>query len=324
MSIEDELAAFFNEEPERVVADSQQFRLKLGIGVDAYKTLSKICDLSPMLSGGAMASGAGFLGLQGTAGAFAFIGFGSTPIGWVALAGVAGAGVFYGGSQLLKKARKGAVQEIPKYLNSPIDVIASSILSFIAPIAFKLAKLDGVVSQAEREFVSQYFVNEWGFDEKYVNSQLDTLIDSADEIDFDKVSNKINELVTSGDVNKDELIKQVVELSEKLCQIDQSEHDETEVQLQALKQALMYGQSEWQTMATQHAEKLQAQAKEAASSTLEQLNTMGSFIAEKSKVLAENSAEMSKQGAQNLAPKMDELKQKSSGLMNKAKGLFNK
>ena len=70
MSIDDELAAFFNEEPEQIIADSKQFRMKLGIGIDAYKTLSKVCDIAPLFSGVAIGTSAGLLGLQGSSGAW--------------------------------------------------------------------------------------------------------------------------------------------------------------------------------------------------------------------------------------------------------------
>ncbi len=324
MSIDDELASFFNEVPEQVISDSKQFRLKLGIGMDAYKTLSKICDIAPLLSGGAIGTSAGLVGLQGSAGLLGFIGLGSTPIGWIALAGVVGASAFYGGSQLLKKAKQGAVQEIPKYINSPIDVIASSILYFIAPIVFKLAKLDGQVSEKEKMFILQHFVDEWGFDRIYIEAQIPSIIEASESINFDKISLKINELVKTGDVNKEQLIHHVVELSEALCQIDQAEHHETQIQINALKKALMYGESEWQVIAGQYAENLKEHTQQAATVTLTKMSNMGSMLVDKSKQVIDKSAALSKEGSERLAPKVDELKKKSSFLLDGTKGLFNK
>ena len=324
MSIDDELASFFNEEPAQVIADSKQFRLKLGIGMDAYKTLSKVCDIAPLLSGGAIGTSAGLVGLQGSAGLLGFIGLGSTPVGWVALAGVVGASAFYGGSQLLKKAKQGAVEEIPKYINSPVDVIASSILFFIAPIVFKLAKLDGRISDEEKAFIHEYFVDEWGFDKTYINAQLAALIEASDTVNFDEICLKIDELVKTGDVNKNQLITHVVELSEKLCQIDQSEHDETQLQIDALKKALMYGESEWQVIASQHAENLKVQTQQVASLTLTKMEHVGSLLTSKSKGLMDKSAALSKEGGQRIAPTMDELKKKSNSFLDGTKGLFKR
>lgn len=324
MSIDDELASFFNEEPEQVIADSKQFRLKLGIGMDAYKTLSRVCDIAPLLSGGAIGTSAGLVGLQGSAGLLGFIGLGSTPIGWVALASVVGASAFYGGNQLLKKAKQGAVQEIPKYINSPVDVIASSILFFVAPIVLKLAKLDGQISDEEKAFILQYFVNEWGFDNAYVDAQFPLLIEASDAINFNEISHKIDELVKTGDVNKEQLINHVVELSEVLCQIDQAEHEETQTQINALKKALMFGESEWQVMASQYSENLKTQTQQAASMTLTKMSNMGALLTSKSKHIVEKSATLTKEGGQLIAPKMDELKKKSSSLLDGTKGLFKR
>ena len=324
MSIDDELAAFFNEEPEQIIADSKQFRMKLGIGIDAYKTLSKVCDIAPLFSGGAIGTSAGLLGLQGSSGALAFIGLGSTPIGWVALAGVVGVSAFYGGSQLLKKTKQGAVQEIPKYINSPIDVISSSILFFIAPIIFKLAKLDGQVSEEEKTYVQQYFVNEWGFDEAYINSQVSLLISAADNINFNDISDKINELVATGDVDKEQLINNVVELAEKLCLIDQADHEATHNELAALKKALMYGQSEWLMVATQYTENVKLQTQVTASSALIKVSDMGALLAEKSKEIIDKSSELSKEGSQKLTPKINDIKKKSHSLLTFTKSIFKK
>lgn len=324
MSIDAELAAFFNEEPEQVIADSKQFRLKLGIGIDTYKMLSNVCDIAPLLSGGAMGTSVGLLGLQGTSGVLAFIGLGSTPIGWVALAGVVGAGAFYGGSQLLKKVKQDAVHEIPKYINSPIDVIASSILSFIAPIVFKLAKLDGQISDEEKTYVQQHFVNEWGFDKTYIDSQILSLMSIADNINFNDISNKINELVATGDVDKEQLINHVIELAEQLCNIDQANHDATNHELTALKKALMYGQSEWQIVATQYTENVKLQTQATASSALTTANNMGALFADKSRELIEKSAKLSKEGNQKLTPQIDNLKKKSYSFLKDTKSIFKK
>ena len=103
MTTEDDLASFFAEDIDNIVADPEKFRKKLGIGLDAFKLLSKADKLDGFLSSaavgragalGVFAAWSSSLGVLGSIGAS--IGLVATPIGWMALAGGAGLATSYG------------------------------------------------------------------------------------------------------------------------------------------------------------------------------------------------------------------------------------
>lgn len=99
-------------ENELVVEDGTRFKIKLGIGEDAYtslklaKTLQRMWDIKGAASAGAVAAASpaiasGFF--ASTAGSLSFLGLGAaaaTPVGWVLGAAVLSGGACYGAMRL--------------------------------------------------------------------------------------------------------------------------------------------------------------------------------------------------------------------------------
>jgi len=139
---------------EQVVADTLRFKAKLAIGENAYASLravNRMRELWDVL--GAAGTGAAIAksslvastffapsGLLGVLG----IGTAATPIGWVAFAAVASGGACYGLYRLLGRSKESRVIEIPRYLNTPLDALGLALFDLLAPLAIRLAAVDGV------------------------------------------------------------------------------------------------------------------------------------------------------------------------------------
>ncbi|MBS0505522.1 MAG: TerB family tellurite resistance protein [Proteobacteria bacterium] len=175
---------------ERVVADPLRFKLRLGIGEDAYASL-KLKKAAQELwdVGGAAASGAGLAASPLVAGTFfakagilSMIGIGTavTPVGWIVAAAVASGGAYYGVRRLFRGYAGSRVQTIPRFINTPIDVLGASLLDLIGGLAVSVARMDGHFSKAERASIAQHFTSEWGFDGAYVDQALTVIAASAD------------------------------------------------------------------------------------------------------------------------------------------------
>ena len=54
------------------------------------------------------------------------------------------------------------VEVIPKFINTPIDVLAIGLFDSIAPLSLKVAAADGKISPEELEVIKSYFVEGWG------------------------------------------------------------------------------------------------------------------------------------------------------------------
>lgn len=191
MQTEKEQVASFDD-VECVVADSLRFRRKLAIGEDAYtslrlgKTLAQLWDV-----GGVAASGAQFAALPAVAGKFfasggllSALGFGAaaaTPIGWVIAASVVTGGTYYGVTRLFRSYSGTRVEVIPKFINTPIDLLGASLFDLIGSLSVKVALMDGQLDAEERVVIRSHFVSEWGFDPAYVDRALAVIEENTEK-----------------------------------------------------------------------------------------------------------------------------------------------
>ncbi|MCY4670161.1 MAG: TerB family tellurite resistance protein [Rhodococcus sp.] len=163
------------------------FKKELHIGARAYRSLtvkkrvlSVVRPLGAAGVGASVASSsvvataffpAGILGALGLATA-------ATPIGWVI-----GTAVFSGAawtlvSKKLDDLSSNRVVEIPKFINTPLDLLAVSIIDLICSLAVKLAAIDGEYHERERVRIARYFVEDWGYDERFVKLAIDMVNES--------------------------------------------------------------------------------------------------------------------------------------------------
>jgi len=167
---------------EQVVADPLRFKAKLAIGENAYTSLravNRARELWDLL--GAAGTGAAVAQSSVIAGTFfaptgllGVLGLGTaaTPIGWVAFAAVASGGACYGLYRLLERGKGTRVIEIPRYLNTPLDTLGLALFDLLAPIALRMAAIDGHVSDEERSGLVDHLVNDWGFDPQFVTQAV--------------------------------------------------------------------------------------------------------------------------------------------------------
>lgn len=148
----------------RVVAEPLRFKAKLAIGENAYASLRminrtrEIWDVLGAAGGGAALAKAAAMGLGAAA----------TPVGWIAIAALASGGACYGLYRWLGNTKGERVIEIPKFLNTPLDTLGLALFDLIAPLALRLAAVDGEIEPAERAALLAHLVDEWGLDAGFV------------------------------------------------------------------------------------------------------------------------------------------------------------
>lgn len=178
-------------EVERVVADSVRFKLRLGIGEDAYaslrlkKNVFRLWDLVSWGGTGAAAASSKIVATTFFAptGFAALLGFGTavTPVGWVVAAALGSAGAWYGVTRLLGSLEGKRVETIPRFINTPIDVLGMTLLDLMGALAIRLAAIDGKIDQCEIDAIVEHFVNDWGFDRAYVERAMPVLCAGAEK-----------------------------------------------------------------------------------------------------------------------------------------------
>lgn len=176
---------------EQVVADPLRFKQQLRIGEDAFALLRAKKQLyTTWETAGAAATGAGIASSSVVAGSFfaptglaAWLGLATaaTPVGWIVAAAVVAGGGYYGVSRWFSGKTEAFVDTIPKYINTPIDVLGAALVDMLGSLALRVAAIDGRIDPAERNCIIDHFVKDWGFDPTYVARRLDALAPRADE-----------------------------------------------------------------------------------------------------------------------------------------------
>lgn len=166
---------------ESIITEPLKFKMKLAIGEDAYKSLRikkaawEVWDVAGVAGTGAWAAQlpwvASFLGSKGVLVSLGFASA-STPIGWVILAGVLSGGAWLGITRYLKSIDGGKVDVIPKFINTPLDVLALGLFDLIVPLALKVANVDDKIDDTERQAIGTYFVKEWGYDQRFIDEGI--------------------------------------------------------------------------------------------------------------------------------------------------------
>jgi len=100
------------------------------------------------------------------------IGTAVTPIGWVVAAGVVTGGAWLGVTRYLKNNTESRVTVIPDFINTPLDALALGLFDLMAPLALKVADIDGDIHKSERELIEAYFIKQWGYDPNFVREGM--------------------------------------------------------------------------------------------------------------------------------------------------------
>ena len=248
MSFDTELESFYNDDQLRLVDDPIRFKAKLQIGDDAFKLLSLAGNLELMVSAGtigATVAASSFVassvfgsGLLYSLGIVAAV----TPIGWVLGAGVGAAGAVYGLKKALSDKKRERVLVIPKYINTPIDLLALRLSELMIPLALKVSLADGVIVQKERDKILGYFINDWGLNRVLISQMIEESLVHVNDLKYDDLVSDINKLTTENkDCNRIEICNDLIEFLEEIASSDGEICEREEIQIHYLRNKLLPG-----------------------------------------------------------------------------------
>lgn len=227
---------------EQVVAEPLRFKAKLAIGEEAYTSLrvvNRVRELWDVLgaagTGAAVAKSSlvatsffapsGLLGVLG-------IGTAATPIGWVAFAALASGGACYGLYRYLGNSKGSRVIEIPRFLNTPLDALGLALFDLIAPLALRLARLEGEIDPEARAFITTHLVEDWGLDRHFVDQALQIIEPGLHELTVEAMATELAEFLHANPDCKQQVI--AADLSRFLREMLTSTGPPTQAEEQAL------------------------------------------------------------------------------------------
>ena len=206
MGLHEDMKDFFEKQNiECVFSDEIEFKRKLNLSDKAMSDLLMAKDLDKYGStlAAAMATGAvayiawlsslGFIGQ-----AAILVGLGSNPIGWIALAAGAGGLLMYGSKTAINKLDENAYERIPKYLNTPLDVLGTTLIAVILPIYLKLAINDKNIIKNSLDNIMEEFSN-WGYDRNYLEQTINTFMKGLGELKIEDTKEKLQVIVKATD-----------------------------------------------------------------------------------------------------------------------------
>lgn len=214
-----------------VVSHPLLFKTKLGVGEDAYKSLKiknnlfKLLDVYGAGAAGASAAGSATVANSffASKGVLAILGFGTaaTPIGWVVAAALASGGAYYGFINLLGKHTDSKVTVVPKFINTPLDLLAVGVFDLVMPLCLKVAYADGVFSPSEREHIVDYFVYEWGYDAIFINNGIDLVEQQLPQYSIETLAKHFSKFTKDNpDCNQDVMVDELVSLLQEISKSD--------------------------------------------------------------------------------------------------------
>ena len=246
MSLTDDLDDFFADGDEVIVTEPLKFKEKLGIGERAYALLrarEHMATFSEALGIGATASTVAASGtVAGTffassgfmASTLSTIGLGATavtPVGWVIAAGVISGGAYMGVSHLFEKTKDNGLIVVPKYINTPLDVIAVALIELMLPVSLKIANADGKIQESELNTIHIYFSGEWGYSSGFVSRLIDEYRDQTDAVSYSELAKSLGTYCSeSKDCEKQAIMTAFIEHLREIIEadgvIDQQEREQ--------------------------------------------------------------------------------------------------
>lgn len=216
---------------ECVIAEPLKFKAALAIGEDAYTSLrcsNKVkewWDLISAIGGGAAAAQSSIVATTFFAPHWllATFGFGVavTPVGWVVAAAVVSGGAWYGIQKVLGGAIDSRIIKVPKFINTPIDVLAVSLFDLLAPLGLKVADADGTVTDDERAAIWHYFVRTWGFDERFAKAGIAHLEQHLANFSIEDTARRLAEFKkNSPDCNYEAMSQNILEFLNQVMEAD--------------------------------------------------------------------------------------------------------
>lgn len=243
---EGQIIAGFSE-VKTVLANPEKFKIKLGIGSDAYASLKAAKTVSQIWYIGGAAGAGAIVSKSTTVASTFFATFWSsvglttavTPIGWIVGAAVVSGGAYYGVMRLFKFYSGSRVEEVPKFLNTALDVLATSLFDLMGGLALKVASIDGHIDSTELDTIRSYFVEEWGFDETYIRHALNVLSENIDRSRLSDMTKALADFATNNpDCNFDAVRNEIKSILTKVAEADGSLDEREEMAIERINSSL--------------------------------------------------------------------------------------
>lgn len=232
---------------EQIIAVPLAFKNKLRIEDKAYAWLGKREQLADFLLAGVGAgAGAGAASSAAIAGTFfaptgiaAWLGLATaaTPLGWVLASAVAtGGSVLFLGKLLTDKASVAEV--VPHHINTPLDLLAQSLMELLGALAVRVATVDGELHPTELRAIGDVLHGEWGYDRDYITKAVASLAEQVSHKSVPAMVVQLQEFLEANpDCNRQAINADLMEFVREIVSADGIVRPEEEFALREIAEA---------------------------------------------------------------------------------------
>jgi hypothetical protein len=225
------------ENVESVIADDLKFKAWLGIGENAYASIkvknlvAEIWDTLGAASAGATIAGSSTVATTFFAhnAVFAALGLASTPVGWIIAAGALSGGAWLGLTRYFNSRNKERITVIPKFINTPVDILGLALFELIGPLALRIAHVDGDLHENEINLIRNYFISKCGYDSSFIESGISYLNQNLDHYTIKETAKSLAEYKKQNpDCEYDLMSKEIIGFLRDIIEAD-GKIDEREI-----------------------------------------------------------------------------------------------
>ena len=250
MDIQKEFEKQFSDD-EIIIANDMKFKAALGIGEKAFKSMSMRENLTTFSE--ALGVGTAVAGLANTVTVGSFLGITSggllgtgflataaTPgLNVLVAAGVISAGAYVGVSKLLTRNKDQKVMVVPKFINTPLDLLAVSLASFFIPLGLKIGLADGVLEPIEEIKLKSYLTDEWGYAPEFVDKMVKSFKENDDLASYKEIIASFSEFIKKNeDCDETEITSSIMRFLKQITEADGVLHEKEEVELEYIQNLL--------------------------------------------------------------------------------------
>ncbi len=114
-----------------------------------------------------------------------------------------------------------------------MDVLATGLFDMIATLGIKLAKIDGECVREERDFITSYFVDEWGYDPLFVQQGLRLIEEHSDQYSVEEVTEQLARFKKANpDCNYRSMSREIITFLHDIAEADGSLDEREEVAIE--------------------------------------------------------------------------------------------
>lgn len=240
-----ELCDFFEKTP-NIIKDDLRFKYKLQISEDAYRNLKKTKVLKDILevSIGAAGGGLGYAAFHySSLGIFGKLALGVSmtafPLTGVLVAGGVTALGILSFKNFLRTLEKKAIDKIPKFLNTPLDLIALGIVNIFMPPALRICHADGMSHHTEIQYIKNYFSEQWGYDDRFISEFLNLVESDLDRFDYKSYSERVRTILGAfREISHSKTMEELIYFLEQIIKIQKTAGPTQKLEYNKLKSAI--------------------------------------------------------------------------------------